>query len=145
MIYSDNDDNITDRGLKLEEATYFLDQARANQNRWKFYNFYINAFFSSAYSVPEVMEKEFKKMKDPKDFYQWSREANQNLNNQFLSKFRERLRTDGVHLEGNIQRKISSKVSASVGATIVGEDWYFFCVDNTLQDTAGDLLEKMSF
>jgi hypothetical protein len=61
-------------------------------------------------------------MKDPKDFYQWSREANQNLNNQFRSKFRERPRTDALHLEGNIRKKISSKVSASAGATIVGED-----------------------
>jgi hypothetical protein len=70
--------------------------------------------------------KSLKKLKDPKDFYQWSREANQNLNNQFSSKFRERLRTDGVHLEGNIQRKISSKVSASAGATILGDDGTFF-------------------
>ena len=68
MVYTDNDDNITHRGLKLEEATYFLDQARVNQNRWKFYNFYINAFFSSAYSVPEVMEKEFKKIEGSEGF-----------------------------------------------------------------------------
>jgi hypothetical protein len=61
-------------------------------------------------------------LKDPKDFYQWSREANQNLSNQFPSKFHERLRTDALHLEGNIQKKISSKVFASVGATIAGED-----------------------
>jgi hypothetical protein len=62
MVYTDNDDNITDTGLKLEEVTYFLDQARVNQNRWKFYNFHINAFFPSTYSVPEVIEKEFKKI-----------------------------------------------------------------------------------
>ncbi|MDQ3853126.1 MAG: hypothetical protein M3299_09860 [Thermoproteota archaeon] len=42
--------------------------------------------------------------------------------------------TDGVHLEGNIRKKIISKVSASVGATIVGEDWYFFRIDNPVQE-----------
>jgi hypothetical protein len=77
MVYTDSDDNITDTRLKLEEATYFLDQARINQNKWKFFNFYINAFFSSAYSVPEVMQKEVeKKLKEPKDFYKWAEEAN---------------------------------------------------------------------
>jgi hypothetical protein len=69
MVCTDNDDNITDTRLKLEEATYFLDQTRINQNMWKFFNFYINAFLSSAYSIPEVMQKEFeKKLKDPKGF-----------------------------------------------------------------------------
>jgi hypothetical protein len=88
MVYTDNDDNITDTRLKLEEETYFLDQARTNQNRWKFYNFYINAFFSSAYNVPEVMQKEFeKKLKDPEEFYKWSKQLKQNLNNQFPTNF----------------------------------------------------------
>jgi hypothetical protein len=32
MVCTDNDDNITDTRLKLEEATYFLDQTRINQN-----------------------------------------------------------------------------------------------------------------
>jgi transcriptional regulatory protein LevR len=88
MVYTDNDDNITDTRLKLEEETYFLDQARTNQNRWKFYNFYINAFFSSAYNVPEVMQKEFEKiLKDPEEFYKWSKQLKQNLNNQFPTNF----------------------------------------------------------
>ena len=90
MGYTDNDDNITDTRLKLEGSTYFLDQARINQNRWKFFNFYINAFFSSAYSVPEVMQMAFqKRLKDPENFYKWAEEARHRLNSQFPSEFRE--------------------------------------------------------
>jgi hypothetical protein len=61
MIYTDNDDNMTDTRLKLEEATYFLNQARINQNSWKIFGFNINEFFSSAFSVREVMRTEFQK------------------------------------------------------------------------------------
>jgi hypothetical protein len=135
MIYTDNDDNITDTRLKLEESTYFLDQARINQNRWKFFNFYINAFFSSAYSMPEVMQMEFqKRLKDPEDFYKWAEEAKHRLNSQFPSEFRENIRNQGIHLEGNIRKRIRSKVSASVGVKIIGKDWYFDRVDNPVQE-----------
>lgn len=146
MVYTDIDGNITDTRLKLEEATYFLDQAHNNQNRWKFFNFYINAFFSSAYSVTEIMQKEFeKRLKDPKDFYKWSKQARERLNDQFPAEFREKLRRDGIHLEGNIRRKIRSDVTATLGITTVGKDWYFYRINERFKNIVGGLLEKRSF
>lgn len=89
--------------MKLEEGTYFLDQAHTNQNRWKFFNFNFNVF-SSAHSVTEMMQKEFEKsLKDPRDFYKWSKQAREKLDDQFPAEFREKLRRDGIHVEGNIR------------------------------------------
>ena len=55
-----------------------------------------------------------KKIKDLKDFYKWSRQARERLNGRFPTEFRDKLRKDGIHLEGNIRRKIRSIVTATV-------------------------------
>jgi len=60
---------MSDTRQKLEEAKYFLEQMKGRQSDRDAFKYNLSAFLSAARSVTLIMQKEFGKVSDFKDWY----------------------------------------------------------------------------
>jgi hypothetical protein len=101
---------ISDTRFKLNEASYFYDQMKNNQDNTDAFLYNLDAFVSAARSVTWVLRQKFSR---EAGFEEWYKAEELVIGKDYLYQFNRR-RISITHTTGNLKNELRKKVSTHI-------------------------------